>query len=96
MPLNGNKNLSPLLKQDKNALIKQYEREVILAKREEDIQQKEALITKREQDIQQKANDLSKKQEDLKKMEALLIEREKALSEKEKIINLNSKKEDAD
>ena len=29
-------------------------------------------------------------------MEALLIEREKALSEKEKIINLNSKKEDAD
>ena len=29
-------------------------------------------------------------------MEALLIAREKALSEREKIINLNSEKEDAD
>ena len=46
MPLNGNKNLSPLLKQEKNALIKQYEREVILAKREEDIKKEKLSLLK--------------------------------------------------
>ena len=48
MSLTGKKNLSPMLKQDKNALInqKQDEREVILAKREQDVEKREVIITK--------------------------------------------------
>ena len=64
MSLNGKKNLSPMLKQDKNALInqKQNEREVILAKREQDVEKREVIITKREQDVEKREVAITKRE----------------------------------
>jgi len=82
-----------MLKQNKNALInqKQDEKEVISAKREQDIEKKEVTIAKRETEILKMADDLSKKQEDLKKWKPYYLQEKRHFLEKKKIIKILQK-----